>query len=362
MKIKHILVALTMVLLSQTGLKAQEEIVYNQYYYNYYLVNPAVAGAERCTHFMWTGFMGWTGMEGKDNKGETPRFTTLSFRTRLRGGLERLGIGAYAYVDKNGNSLRRGGQVSLGYHIPLSGSSTRGYMMKQRDITRQLSFALACVVNGYGYESELFQQQSTDIVIDNGGENKGYYFNATFGTYFLFDNFFAGLTIANLVPTKLEQLGKTEPIRPINPFIFLGYDFQLGDGMQFEPGAMFKFNIDRNDDEAVGESTQTTEKVEKGSERQLDIHLKFMQDVPGKDFGYWVELLYRHSLDSGKNIDGSDVKPAPLCLRPMGGIRIKKFNIGYTYGLGLTGVNKFNKGDHELMLSYSFCKTQHFCR
>jgi type IX secretion system PorP/SprF family membrane protein len=362
MKIKHILVALTMVLLSQTGLKAQEEIVYNQYYYNYYLVNPAVAGAERCTHFMWTGFLGWAGMDGKDNKGETPRFTTLSFRTRLRGGLERLGIGAYAYVDQNGNSLRRGGQVSLGYHIPLSGGSTRGYMMKQRDITRQLSFALACVVNGYSFDEKLYTSGSTDAVIANGGEDKGYYFNASFGTYFLFDNFFAGLTIANLVPTKLEQMGRTEPIRPINPFIFLGYDFQLGDGMQFEPGAMFKFNIDRDDDNSTTTESTTTTTQSQGSQRQLDFHLKFMQDVPGRDFGYWVELLYRHSLDTGTNLDGSKVKPAPLCLRPMVGLRIKKFNIGYTYGLGLTAFNKHNKGDHEVMLSYSFCKTQHFCR
>ncbi len=332
MKIKHILVALTMVLLSQTGLKAQEEIVYNQYYYNYYLVNPAVAGAERCTHFMWTGFYSWAGMEG--NESETPRFTTLSFRTRLRGGLERLGIGAYAYLDKNGNSLRRGGQVSLGYHIPLSGGSTRGYMMKQRDIRRQLSFAIACVVSNYGFDESLFQQGSTDAVLANGDEDKGYYFNASFGTYFLFDNFFAGLSIANLIPVKLEELGREEPIRPINPFIFLGYDFQLGDGMQFEPGAMFKFDTE--------------------DKRQLDFHLKFMQDVPGRDFGYWVELLYRHVLDKDN--------AQPLCLRPMGGIRIKKFNIGYTFGLGLTGVNRHNKGDHELMLSYSFCKTQHFCR
>ena len=243
--------------------------------------------------------------------------------------------------------------MSLGYHIPLSGSSTRGYMMKQRDITRQLSFALACVVNGYGYDSKLFDQQAPDIVIENGGENKGYYFNATFGTYFLFDNFFAGLTIANLVPTKLEELGKTEPIRPINPFIFLGYDFQLGDGMQFEPGAMFKFNIDRDDESNGGGETNNTE-TSKGSQRQLDFHLKFMQDVPGQDFGYWVELLYRHSLDTNNS--------QPLCLRPMGGIRIKKFNIGYTYGLLLTGWGRHTKGDHELMLSYSFCKTQHFCR
>lgn len=340
MKIKHILVALTMVLLSQTGLKAQDEIVYDQYYYNYYLVNPAVAGAERCTHFMLTGKLQWVGMDGSE--GETPRTTTLSFRTRLRGGLERLGIGAYVYLDQNGWSLRKGGQVSLGYHIPLSGGSTRGYMMKQRDIRRQLSFAIACNVSNYGFSNSLFEKETTDQVIVNGGEDKGYYFNASFGTYFLFDNFFAGLTIANLIPVKLEQMGKDEPIRPINPYIFLGYDFQLGDGMQFEPGAMFKFDTE--------------------GKRQLDFHLKFMQDVPGKDFGYWVELLYRHTLDSGENANGEKIKPAPLCLRPMGGVRIKKFNIGYTYGLGLTELNRHHSGDHELMLGYSFCKTQHFCR
>lgn len=340
MKIKHILVALTMVLLSQTGLKAQEEVVYDQYYYNYYLVNPAVAGAERCTHFMWTGKIMWSGMEGQS--GETPRYTTLSFRTRLRGGLERLGIGAYVYLDKNGYSLRKGGQVSLGYHIPLSGGSTRGYMMKQRDISRQLSFALACNVSNYGFASELFGTNSTDPVVVNGGEDKGYYFNASFGTYFLFDNFFAGVSIANLIPVKLDELGSEEPIRPITPFIFLGYDFQLGNGMQFEPGAMFKFNTNQ--------------------ERQLDVHLKFMQDIQGRDYGYWVELLYRHTLDSGTNSNGEKIKPAPLCLRPMGGVRIKKFNIGYTYGLSLTGIARHNKGDHEVMLGYSFCKTQHFCR
>lgn len=341
MKIKHILVALTMVLLSQTGLKAQEEIVYDQYYYNYYLVNPAVAGAERCTHFMWTGKLQWVGMPGEEDQ---PRTTTLSFRTRLRGGLERLGIGAYVYVDKNGFSKRQGGQVSLGYHIPLSGGSTRGYMMKQRDIRRQLSFAIAGVVSHYGFADELYQSGEPDVVLANGGTNKGYYFNATFGSYLLFDNFFAGVTIANLIPTELTQLGKTEPVRPINPYIFLGYDFQLGDGMQFEPGAMFKFNTE--------------------GQRQLDFHLKFMQDVPGKDFGYWLELLYRHSLDKEVVKDNGSIEggSAPLSLRPMGGVRIKKFNIGYTYGLTLTGIMKHNKGDQELMVGYSFCKTQHFCR
>lgn len=329
MNTRYFLVALTVLLLSQLGLKAQEEIVYDQYYYNYYLVNPAVAGAERCTHFMWTGKLQWIGME------DAPRTTTLSFRTRLRGGMERLGIGAYAYVDKNGNTKRNGGQVSLGYHIPLSGRSTRGYMMKERDISRQLSFALAGVVSHYLFDRKLFvSENSTDIVIANGDLDKGYYFNATFGTYLLMDDFFAGLTMANLVPTELKELGKNEPIRPITSYIFAGYDFQLGDGMTLEPGAMFKFNMQ--------------------NQRQFDVHLKYQQNMSDRDYGYWLEMLYRHVLDKDN--------AQPLCLRFMGGVRVKKFNIGYTYGQPLTGIASHNKGTHEMMLGYSFCKTQHFCR
>ncbi|MBR2261771.1 MAG: type IX secretion system membrane protein PorP/SprF, partial [Paludibacteraceae bacterium] len=51
---------------------AQEEIVCDQYHFNYYLVNPAVAGAERCTHLMATGKFQWMGVE------DHPMIQTLS--------------------------------------------------------------------------------------------------------------------------------------------------------------------------------------------------------------------------------------------------------------------------------------------
>ncbi|MFA6780375.1 MAG: type IX secretion system membrane protein PorP/SprF, partial [Paludibacteraceae bacterium] len=76
---------------------AQEEIVYDQYHFNYYLVNPAVAGAERCSHLMLTGKFQWVGMD------DAPMTQSLSFRTRV---LKNVGLGAYVYNDKNGYSYR----------------------------------------------------------------------------------------------------------------------------------------------------------------------------------------------------------------------------------------------------------------
>ena len=321
---KYLFVAVCSVLFCGRTL-AQDEIVCDQYHFNYYLVNPAVAGAERCTHLMLTGKFQWVGVE------DAPMTQTLSFRTRI---LQDLGIGAYLYNDKNGFSYRQGGEVTFAYHIPLTENNR--YMMKQRSIERQLSFGLSAVVNHYNYDTYLGDNYGqTDNVLGNGGENKGFYFNANAGVYFLFDNFFAGFSMANLIPTELTELGLDEPVRPLTGFGFLGYDINLVNEMIIEPSAMFKFNTN--------------------SERQLDINLKFMQTLPhNKDFSYWLQASYRQTLDENNT--------KPLSLHPMGGIRYKGFHVGYSYILGLTKFSRQNYGSHEIMLGYTWCVTKHFCR
>ncbi|MCR5498565.1 MAG: type IX secretion system membrane protein PorP/SprF, partial [Paludibacteraceae bacterium] len=63
MKIKYCIVGLLALLSSSFRAYAQDDIVCDQYHFNYYLVNPAVAGAERCSHLMLTGKFQWTGPE-----------------------------------------------------------------------------------------------------------------------------------------------------------------------------------------------------------------------------------------------------------------------------------------------------------
>ncbi|MFA6780388.1 MAG: type IX secretion system membrane protein PorP/SprF, partial [Paludibacteraceae bacterium] len=96
MKFRYV-IAFFAILSLITKANAQEEIVYDQYHFNYYLVNPAVAGAERCSHLMLTGKFQWVGMD------DAPMTQSLSFRTRV---LKNVGLGAYVYNDKNGYSYR----------------------------------------------------------------------------------------------------------------------------------------------------------------------------------------------------------------------------------------------------------------
>ena len=324
MKFRYV-IAFFAILSLITKANAQEEIVYDQYHFNYYLVNPAVAGAERCSHLMLTGKFQWVGMD------DAPMTQSLSFRTRV---LKNVGLGAYVYNDKNGYSYRQGGQATFAYHIPLSENS--GYFMKERSIDRQLSFGVSAVVSHYGFSEKLFSDaNSSDPLVGNGDTDKGFYFNANFGTYFLWDNFFLGVSAMNLIPTEMTELGAGEPVRPMTAFAFLGYDIDMANNMTIEPGLMFK--ADEND------------------QRQLDVNLKFMQTLPdNEDFSYWLEASYRHCLDAG-NVQA-------LAFYPMGGIRYKGFHLGYAYTLGLTGMNHHNSGSHEFMLGYSWCITKHFCR
>jgi type IX secretion system PorP/SprF family membrane protein len=257
---------------------------------------------------------------------------TLSFRTRV---LNNVGIGAYVYNDRNGNSFRQGGQATFAYHIPLSENSR--FFMKERDIERQLSFGVSAKVNHYNFSDRLFNNpiNQNDPVISNDGRDKGFYFNANFGTYLLWDNFFLGLSGTNLIPTKMVEMGEGEPVPPATGFFFTGYDIDLDYNMTLEPAIMFKMNEWGN--------------------KQLDINLKFMQTLPdNEDFSYWLQACYRNGLDSGN--------AQALSLSPMGGIRYKGFHLAYAYALGLTGINRHNYGSHEIMLGYTWCVTKHFCR
>lgn len=309
-----------------SSLFAQDEIVCDQYHFNYYLVNPAVAGAERCTHLMLTGKFQWIGLD------DAPMTQTLSARTRI---LQNIGLGAYFYNDKNGYSYRQGGEVTFAYHIPLSENNR--YTMKQRDIARQLSFGISLLINHFNFDNSLFEDDlaASDNTLGNGGSNKGIYFNANVGAYFKWDGLFAGYAMSNLIPTEMTEFGLDEPTMPLTGYGFLGYDIDLVNNMTIEPAAMFKFN--------------------NNSSRQLDINLKFMQTLPSNEnFSYWLQASYRHTCDKGNG--------NPLAMYVMGGVRIKGFHIGYAYQIGLTGLNRQNGGSHEVMLGYTWCVTKHFCR
>ena len=302
-----------------TTTQAQEFPIYNQYHFHGYLMNPALAGAAECTHFMLTHKQQWVGIK------DAPMTSILSFQTRTE---KRLGIGAYLFADKNGYSYQQGGQFSLAYHIPMS---TGHRFSRHTTLDRQLSFGVSGKVYRYDFAQEIIDEANSKGEVIN--KKSGVFPNANFGAFYESYGFFTGLSATNLVPVKVDIFGENEPLRPLTGFFQIGYAFETQREVFLEPSAVFHMDVDNR--------------------KQLDLSFRVLQHLDNDDISWWAGVTMKQNFD--------DTYKA-LVLLPNFTIRIGKFRIGYAVNLDLNKLFSHNYGTHELMLGYSLCSTKQFCR
>lgn len=325
-KYLHRLILSCLFLACMAVVQAQEYPIYNQYYFNYYLVNPALAGANDCSYFMLTHKQQWTGID------DAPYTTSASFQTRLR---NNIGLGAYIYNDNNGYSQQQAGQFTVAYHIPMSDGYKYSKSVRK---DRQLSLAVSAKLFNYGFDQDIFDEYASSGRYDVAMENLGnlFAFNANIGAYYSSYGFFTGLTVTNLTRIKMSaEIDDLEPVIPITGFFLVGNEFELSYDQTLEPSLMTKFD-------------------ENGS-FGFDINLRYSQEVTRDNFSYWLQMTFRQSLDELRDYQ-------TLGLMPMAGFQFGKFHIAYAFSLDLNRMFRYNYGTHELMLGYTLCKVKKFCR
>lgn len=317
---RKITILLTLLLGMTSISKAQEYIIYNQYHFHYYLMNPALAGAAECTHFMLTHKQQWIGLD------EAPYTTILSFQTRLKGNL---GIGAYLYNDRNGYSYQQGGELTLAYHIPLSRGNR---YTKSPTLDRQLSFGVSAKFYRYQLDSKVVAN-ANEYDNENIQRTDGIYPNANFGIFYQSYHFFTGLSVTNLIPVKIDMFSDDEPIRPFTAMYQIGYDFDAGRDLMLEPSGVFKMDQD--------------------ARVQFDLGFRAIQHIEDKDMSWWAGVILKQNFDDGYK---------PLVLLPNFTVRIGKFRVGYAVGIDLSKMVNHNYASHEIMIGYSLCRANKFCR
>jgi type IX secretion system PorP/SprF family membrane protein len=304
---------------------AQEYPIYNQYYFNYYLINPALAGVNDCSYFMLTHKQQWVGIE------DAPYTTSMSYQTRFSGNI---GMGVYVYNDNNGYSRQQGAQITAAYHIPLN-SGARYTRAVRRD--RQLSFAVSAKFFNYGFDPDVLSKLNTaryDQAMQDLQENLQA-FNANVGAYYTSYGFFTGLSFTNIAKMKMPSYDTDiEPWLPLNGFFQIGNEFDMKNDETLEPSLMYMFNTQ-------GYMT-------------ADLNLKYARKVPRQGFSYWLQLTGR------MNVDGGDFQA--LTAIPILGLQFGKFHFAYAYGIDLNRLIRYNYGTHELMLGYTMCYVEKFCR
>lgn len=304
--------------LTTERIRAQEVIpVYSDYLTdNLYLLHPSMAGASNLNKIRLTARQQWLDVKN------APALQTLSVHARM---WEKIGLGAIAFNDQNGNYSRRGLYGSFAYHLLFSRS--------ELDLN-QLSFGISAGIIQHSLDQSRFTQPDPLI---GGGNPSDIYGNMDVGvSYYLFD-FFAHLTAKNILSVQRELFYSDAVPNNQRKYLFsTGYVINQGNSnWSYEPSLLFQWR-------------------EQTEERTIDANFKVYRSLEsGLLFG---GLSFRRSFEGAEyTAEGEEIKSQSLqYLTPFLGMEYNRFLFAYTYSHQMNSVVLTTQGFHQITLGYNF--------
>ncbi|MFY0628215.1 MAG: PorP/SprF family type IX secretion system membrane protein [Reichenbachiella sp.] len=216
---KRAIVVVILALLTGTNvLLAQDQRVFNQFFMNPYIYNPAYAGVEGHTVFYGLYRMQYMGIEG------APSFSHINFHTPLE---NNMAIGALAYNESEGPLRTSGGKVSLGYILEV-------------DDKHYVRFGMSLGGGYTGYDPE-----QIDVGLDPTFQNlsSSSFITADFGVSYHFDHFNIGFAMPNLLGREVIT---DEGFAPLNfndnMMLKVNYRGHINDNFAIEPHIIYRFS------------------------------------------------------------------------------------------------------------------------
>ena len=276
-------------LISGLQLFAQQYTTFSQYIINPYSVNPGIVGTKDYMPLAMAYHQSWTGFKNAPNmqmiNGHTAINSEMGVGAKIfnftSGPSSKLGIeGTYAYRFKFGNDMH----LSLGLSLILY----QVYLNRDKLDVRDQDDAIFYAVN------------SDKLIVPD----------ASFGAFFYTKDYFAGLSVAQLVNRKVDFITDVLTENQVRHYYLLGgYKYEINDNFMVEPSVLGKF-------------------IEAGA-FQMDLNAK----VVFKKM-FWGGLSYRLG-DAGIIMMGVDLDDVTF---------------GYSYDLTLSDIGKYSNGSHEIML------------
>lgn len=308
------------------SVSAQEGLpIYSDYLTdNYYLIHPSMAGISNCNKIRLTGRQQWFGDEN------APSLQTMSINGRI--GETPSGVGAIFFNDKNGYHSQTGAYLTYAHHLMFSRNTIDLNM---------LSFGLSAGLIQYKLDETAFLEFDPIIA---GIEQSASDFNIDFGFSYHFINFYAHVTIKNVLANEGVNINEQGvSYDNLRTYLFsAGNVFsKLGSDWSFEPSLMFAYK------DATKESF-------------IDVNFKSYREL---DFGnVFAGISYRRSFDGAEFTTGSGVSSQKLqYFTPILGAEYNNFMFAYTYSYQANSVVFNNGGYHQVTLGYNFgCKKEKY--
>lgn len=292
-KILNILI----LLIGFAGIKAQQTPLFTQYMFNPLVYNPAVAGTNNYYQIRMNGRLQWVGFNG------APTTYCLSVYGPQASKKYDMGYGGYVMEDVTGPTSNLSFMGTYGYNIALND-----------EIRMSMGLALGMLQKKIdGTQTKMFDQN--DPTFNPTMISTAYAPDGNIGAYVYSSNFNVGLAATQLFnnSVKFSGQGVLDKLRT-----------------HFNLTGSYKYYIDR--DFAV-EPSLLIQAVDPAP-IQINLSARAIYKTM-----VWLGLAYR-SGDAISVLIGYNYQ--------------NKYYIGYSYDIGISGIQKYQQGSHEIMISYRF--------
>lgn len=281
-------------LMTTTFVFGQRDALYNQYLFNYHVLNPAFIGRQDNISFNLIDRHQWIGIPG------APNTLTLDVHTVLKN--EKIALGGYMYADRLGPLTDFGVITSYAYIIEfykgkLSLGLQFGFKRRYIDWDR--------VIMEYMDDRYLIEQPNSVIVPD-----------ANFGAYYYTESFFIGLSTQHLFEgTIASKNASSQYFSSLGSEIYLlvGGFIKIKNRLVYKPSILVKHSD-------VGTFS-------------FDINSSILINRI-----FWVGISYRTNTSSFVFLFDININ--------------SKLDIGYSYDTYLGDIQAYNIGTHEIKLGY----------
>ncbi len=273
---------------------SQQLPLYSQYMFNPMLLNPAVTGSHDNIPIRLTARQQWVGIDN------APSTQAISGHMRLNN--ETMGVGAVIYADRFGPETKIGFQGNYSYILPMMNDDAH------------LAFGLSFQVFQYSMNyNNMVSIDHNDPALNYNIE-KSWVPDSDFGIYFYSEEYYAGLSVNQLIETHLNiggvEFNQNTLIRHYN--FMGGYKFDLDNDFEIEPSCLVKGTFE--------------------TPFQLDFNVKGIYKK-----NYWLAFSYRTSND----------------IIAMLGLKLDEFTFGLGYDYSVSALSAYQNGTFELMVGYN---------
>jgi len=202
------------------NLHAQLDPLYNQYFFNQAMINPAYTGVNDIFNATAISRTQWAGVDGSPNT-NTLNITSSAFKNKI-------GLGANVIFDSYGINSNTEFNLAYSYKISLANGSL-------------FSMGLQAGIVNYNYNYNKLTLQYVDDVALTGAQQNTTKENFGLGFWYMSKDYYVGLSVPRMLDVRVNDGGSESTRYRRHYYLSAGYVFDQLFALKFKPSILMMY-------------------------------------------------------------------------------------------------------------------------